>query len=283
MTLLGKILTVFVLILSLLWVGLSVNVYATRANWAAEAKASADAAKATAESANAQRKIAEATRDLANAQATAARQEILRITTERDTLQREAAQAKDELNKKLALDQQGESRETLLQTNVQKLQKQVDLLQARLGEVETQANNAIIAAEVARGNEVKANLDKQAALGRAEKLEADFLKQQDVLNALRNGGRGSAAELAPPDDFKATVQEVSGDLVSINLGANAKLQKGAILDISRTKPSPKYVGTITIVSVDPYGATGRFKPRVGVTRASGDDLPKPGDIAGVVK
>jgi hypothetical protein len=283
MTILGKMLTILVAVLSLFWIGLSVNAFVTRTNWANEAKANADIAKAAIDSGNYQRKLAESTRDLANAQLLAMRQELARMNTQMETFRSESVKSKQDLANKLAVDQNTEPKDALLQTNVAKLEKQVELLQARLSELEKQANDAVIAREVALAEKVKAELAMKAAIGRADDLEIRFLRVQDRLNEAVNGGRGNPASLAPPEDFKATVTSVAGDLVSINLGANAKLMKGARLDISRTSPAPKFIGYLEITSVDPYGAVGRFIPRAGVARPGPDDMPKRGDTVGVVK
>ena len=54
-------------------------------------------------------------------------------------------------------------------------EKQVELLQTRLSELEKQANDAVIAREVALAEKVKAELAMKAAIGRADDLEFKLL------------------------------------------------------------------------------------------------------------
>ncbi|MGL4423464.1 MAG: hypothetical protein ACRCZF_22600 [Gemmataceae bacterium] len=286
MTILGKILLFFVLFISLFWNYLTINAYVTRTNWAEVAKREKANAKLAEENASYQRKLAEQTRDGSNATIAMLQQRIKTLEQSNETLAKDAAEAKKSLNDKLAADQVQEPKDKLLQTNIQKLEMQNDDLQKRLSEEERARNDAVVAAERAKADALKADLDKKAALNRADGLEQNLLKTTDELMDAKAGrtrqGVG-AARTAPPEDFKATVTSVDGDLVEIDLGLNAKLQKGAQLNVFRVKPQGKYLGTIVIIQVDPFGAVGRFTPPVGVLKAAADDLPRKDDIVGVVK
>jgi hypothetical protein len=283
MTALGKVLVFFVLLLALIWTGLTVNVYATRTNWANAARDWEKKAKEAQDSANYQRNLAQQTRDASAARIASLQTEVDRLQGSTATLNTQVADLQKKLGDLEAVAQQAGPAAQALQANIARLQKQVDLLQGSLSTMEKSLNEATIAAEKAKGNELKATIDRDAALKRADDLETRVLALTDQLADIRSGRTGVSARLAPPDDFRATVTKVDGDQVEINLGANAKLQKGAVLSLWRAKPQVKYLGSLTITLVDPFGAVGTFSPPPGVTRPAADDRPKAGDTAGVVK
>jgi len=281
MTILRKVLLFFVLVLSLVWAGLTVNVYVTRTNWANAAGKWQDKAKEAQDSAAYQRKQAEAVRDASAAKVANMQREIDELRTKGDTLTREVAAARQQLNEKITAQQVAIPPDQLLQANIARLQKQVDILQASLSTMEGQLNVATIATEKSKADALRATIDRDAALKARDDLEVRLLALNDQLAELKSG-RGQSSRLAPPEDFKATVTDVKGDLVEISLGANAKLQKGAVLSIWRNKPEAKYVGTLTITTLGPYDAAGQFTPPPG-SRATGENLPKKGDTVGVIK
>jgi hypothetical protein len=277
MTILGKVLLFFVMVLSVLWAGLTVNVFVTRTNWANSAQAWEKKAKEAAESATNQRKQAEATRDAAAARVANMQREIDSLKTQVDQLTKETAKAQQELATKIQAQQVAIPPDQLLQANIARLQKQVDLLQASVADMEGKTNTATIAAEKAKADALRATIDRDAALKARDDLEARVLQLNDQYAELKSG-RSQSSKTAPPDGFKATVTEVSGDLVSINLGANAKLQKNAELSVWRPG---RYVGKLTITRVDPFSADGRFSPPAGL-RMVGENVPKVGDTVSVL-
>lgn len=283
MTIVGKILLFVVLVFSLIWAGLTVNVYVTRTNWANEVKRLQDKVKESADSAAYQRKQAEETLNASAARVQGLQTEVNKLRATNDQLTRNVADAQRQLGDKLTAQQQQIPPDQLLQSNIARLQRQVDLLQGSLSTMEKQLNEATIGAEKSKADAVRAQIDRDAALKRADDLEARLLTLNDQMNDLRSpGGRGGSSRTAAPDGFRATVTRVDGDLVEISLGANAKLQSGAVLSLFRMKPA-KYLGTLTITRVDPYGAVGQFSPPPGVTRPGPDARPQTGDTAGVLK
>jgi DNA repair exonuclease SbcCD ATPase subunit len=277
MTILGKVLLFFVMVLSVVWAGLTVNVYVTRTNWANSAQKWQDKAKEAEQSAGFQRKQAEATRDAAAARVTNMQRQIDEFRTQVDTLTKEFAAAKQQLGDKLTAQQVAVPPDQLLQANIARLQKQVDILQGSLSDMEGKLNVATIGAEKSKADALRATIDRDAALKARDELENRLLGLNDQYNELKSG-RSQASRTAPPDGFKATVTGVNGDTIEISLGANAKLQKNAVLSVWRPG---KYVGSMTVTSVDPYGAVGRFSPPAG-TRMVGENVPKVGDTVSVL-
>lgn len=278
MTILGKILVFVVMVLSLLWSALVVNAYVTRVNWKAELDRSRQKLTEAAEVANAERTRSDRIREAADAVIAQLKEENNRLQTMVKTLDDQ----RGDLETKLAALQKAEegtqTRDVQEKANTVKTLKQVEVLQKELDASEKAKNDAIIAAQKSKNDELQAKIDAESARRRADELEGKLLKLNDP-----NRGSGGVGSLRPQvdRDFKATVTSVDGDSVVINLGANARLQKGAVLTLSRYKPEPKFVGTLTITSVDPFYAVGRFTPPATVARPGPNDMPKAGDTASV--
>jgi len=164
--------------------------------------------------------------------------------------------------------------------NARQTQQQVDILKTELETSEKLKNDALIATEKARNDGLQAKIDAESSKRRADELEARLLKANDP-----NRGAGGVGAIRPQADrdFRAKVTSVDGDSVVINLGANARLQKGTVLQISRFKPDPKFVGSLTITSIDPFYAVGRFTPPAGVAKPTAADMPRVDDIVSVIE
>lgn len=282
----GKTLVFFVLVLSLIWNYLVVSAYATRTNYKTELertqKLYAEAARA---STNA---VKQAEEQRAAADAT-----IAQLQSDlRSALNRQKAAEDESVNSKQLVEAVGTNKENLvkdaklLQSGNNTQLQQVDLLRKQVNELDTKLNVATIADQKAQNESLQARIERDAANRRSEELEKRLLDTTDALNNSRNGGGGGGVGIAriPPSDpnFKATVVAVADDLIEINLGSNTSLQKGEVLDISRPSEK-KYIGKLTIERVNPFGATGRFKPLAGVVKPSAADLPRKGDTVSVIK
>jgi Cu/Ag efflux protein CusF len=84
---------------------------------------------------------------------------------------------------------------------------------------------------------------------------------------------GAAARKNPPaEKLDGVVKQVdvAAGLVTISIGSDAGLQKGHTLEVFRIKPQPRYVGTLTVVEVQPTTAVGRVK--------GGKDAVQVGDL-----
>jgi hypothetical protein len=280
MTALGKILVFVVLLLALIWNALVVNAYVTRMNWKTELDKTTKQMKEAADAANAERTKADRTREAQDAVITQLRGEIDRQKTQIAAL----TTAKTDADEKAAAFQKTEdatqNRDTTEKANAAATQKQVDRLQAELDKSEKAKNDALIAEQKAKNDALASKIESDSQKRRADELESKLLVIRDP-----NRGAGGVGAIKPQvdKDFRATVKEVNGDMVVITLGANAKLQPGAVLQIARYTPTAKYVGSITIKSVDPFYATGRFTPPAGAAKPGADDMPKPGDEVKVIE
>lgn len=274
MTILGKILVFFVLFLSLVWSGLTVNAYATRANYKAALDDAVAKMNAAVEGAKAHDKYAQSLKAASDTSIQNLTAQVKALSTDVNALDAKLKDATDAQNKMIVEKQNEDKLRTLQQNENQKLTAQVEVLTKEQARLEKAVNDSTLAAQKAKDAQLQAELDKAAA----ERARDDAVTQA---NAARRGGALAGVPTVPAG-FQATVTNVSGDQVEISLGVNAGLATGAVLDLSRTKPDARYLGQIVITRADPFGAVGRFVPRAGVRRASGDDLPRKGDLASVI-
>jgi predicted RND superfamily exporter protein len=280
MSALGKVLVFVVLLLALVWNALVVNAYVTRVNWKTELDKTQKKLVETAEAANSERQKADRTREAADAVVAQLKEEIVRLRASEKTLSESLESAKSTLSTVQKTEEGTQTLDQIEKANAQKTQKQVDTLQTELNKSEMDKNKALIKEQVAQNRQLEAEIKQKSAERRAEELEAKLLKANDP-----NFGKGVGSIRPQVDkDFKATVLKVdaAGDVV-ISLGANARLQKGAVLQLSRYKPEAKFVGTLTITSVDPYNAVGRFTAPATIAKPGPNDLPKAGDTVSVIE
>jgi Na+-transporting methylmalonyl-CoA/oxaloacetate decarboxylase gamma subunit len=280
MTVLGKVMVFFVLVLSLVWTWLTMNAFVTRTNWKTQYDAAAKELQAANAALDAQAKYYEGQRQAADVTAGQQREEIGRLRQQVAALTKDKDDATAKLTAKLAAEQEADAPTRALQNEKVKLQNQVDLLQAETTKSEQRVNESLIARQKALDDKLQAEIDRDAARRRADQLATVIDRQND-----RSGGPGSGTP-AVDEGFRATVLSVAGngEEVEISLGANADLKKGAVLQVYRNKPEPKYVGQLQVTRVEPYSAVGRFIPRAGVRRPTGDDLPRKDDtVAGAIR
>lgn len=285
MNTLGKTLVFFILVLSLVWNYLVVNAYATRTNYKNELEKTQKLYAQAATAATNAEKRAEEQRAAADA-AVAQLQADLKAA-----LAREQAALADAATQKAMVEAVGKDKEAAItkvqisQAEVTNYTSQIDLLRGQVTALDQKLNASTIAEQKAANDALQARIERDAANRKSDEYERRLLDLNDQLVTARNGGRGGVGVKAVPPtdpDFRATVTAVTDDLVEINLGSNANLQKGAVLDVSRPS-AKKYVGKVTIERVDPFSATGRFTPLATIGKPTPDDRPKKGDTVSVIK
>jgi hypothetical protein len=81
------------------------------------------------------------------------------------------------------------------------------------------------------------------------------------------------AKASPPADVEGLVKGVGADgLVTVALGSDAGLSKGATLEVFRLKPAPKYLGRIRLVEVTATQAVGKPVGRLAAPIQVGDHV-----------
>jgi hypothetical protein len=289
MTILGKIMVFFVLILSLVWNFLVASAYATRTNYKVALEKMIKIQAETANAANNYKKLGDekgAALEATNAQSQARVREVEgQLAAANDQIAKYVADAQRQaaLKDSIANDQK------LTLSNVKLLESQNELQRAETKRLDDQLNKYVLLVQKSENDKLQANIERDSALRKADDLENRLLALNDQLTRDRTGPGGLGATRIPPTDpdFRATVVAATEDLVEISLGSNAKLQKGALLDVWRDAKSTaqgqsKFLGKIQISQVNPQGAVGKFVPPTTVVKPTTDDRPMKGDLVGVI-
>ena len=280
MTILGKMMVFLVLVISLVFNFLTVNAYATRTNWRAEAvKYKNDAAKA-AESANSMKTLVES-EQIASADAQRVlREERDRYYSQNAVLQKQLNELNGLYTQAFAAANKQATEVAALQANLNKMTRQIEDNDKMLASLTDQLNKQTLAAEQAK---VEADKQRLEALGRQQQVERLSERVHEQASIIADY-RAQYGEQAPgsrrvllPETFRGTVQKVDGDLIVFTPGLDAGVQKGATLTVYRLKPEPKYLGTITVLAADQKEASGRFNPPPGTIRVRAEDRPRVGD------
>jgi hypothetical protein len=268
MTVLGKILAIFVFLLSLFWFGLTAVLFNARTEWRDAAISAQTQANINADAADEIRKANAAELSAMKAQLDKANQTIGGLKRERD-----AAQSRnEELTKTFGIEQDAVVKKlpevvTLISIN-QTLQQQNDIYvnQARtLGaKVDDLAIKNADATRKQNDAELAANSLKKALDDKGEQLRTAL---EERLGTTAGGGAL---------DFRGDVITVNGSIVVFSGGINAGVKQGMKFNVTRAE-SPYYIGTV-IVNIDPDTrlSAGVFTPIAGQPLKA-PYLPKVGD------
>ena len=287
MTPLGKMLSIFVFLLSLVWAYLTVNTFVSRTNWKAEAEKYQKAAAETSTGADAIVREAEAERQATKAKLLAAERDRDAAVAKAASLSKEVDELKVNIDAKLAAAaaanpevNKDNSRQKELQTEVGNLTVSLKDAQDQVVALTKDTSAAKILQEQAQ-REAAAERQRAATLENQLRTTDDKLKE--TLARLKAGvGEGVAVRPSPPEGFRGTVKAVSsnGEFVEITPGASAGLRENTKLQVVRLKP-PTFLGHLIVRGgINPDSAACQFIPakRPRNKPLSADDLPKPGDL-----
>lgn len=269
MNALGKVLTVFVFLGSLVWLGFTAAVFATRSNWQEATKqASKDAADAK-KDADSLRKQIEEERKANAVRIGALEGQVSALNGQLIT------EKKKYVDLKTGADRMADRTQALQPTLDQyqavnvNLQKQADTLTAAVSDLTTKRDAALIAKDKA---EHQAQ-DDRLKLNVTERALADAIEKA---RGLAEAARGGAA--AADADFRGDVIEVGKekDIIVFSGGANAGVKAGKRYVVRRAV-APFYVGTVVVLDAsDAQFSSGVFTPAAG-QKLGGDYVPKKGD------
>jgi hypothetical protein len=267
MTILGKILAIFVFLFSLIWFGLTVNLYATRAAWKkAYESAREDAERNAKDTKDLKAQVqleraAIAGREQAAAQSVAAVAVQLKDTQER--YQQLLANANKVADTTAAFTPQLREYDAL----IKKAQDQVDNLTTAnvtmSSDRDKYAKDAQLATNAANDSALREGIMKRA-------LEA----KTDLITRLQEEKVGTGV-VGAEGKFRGEIGQVSGDIVSFNGGLNAGVKVGSTYKVTRAT-DPFFVGTVTVTVSDPTVSAGVFTPAAN-QRLTGKYVPKAGD------
>lgn len=259
MTFVGKIFIVLILIMSTLFMGLSIMVYATHRNWKDEVTNPTTGLRTRLQQA----------RDENQKLVTQIDEQRNRLAIERAARRQALAVAETRAQQ---LDQQLRSREAQYQelltqqrtaiAAVENSQRQLDELSSQVQSLQTQ----LVDAQRDRDEQFAKVRDlterwnqAQGVLSRLEQRNQDLTEQlakaSDVLSAYELTADTPVTNIPPPLDGE--VLSVGKELVTVSLGQDDGLRRGHTLEVSR---QDKYLGRVVVTEVNPDQAVGRILP-----------------------
>ena len=294
MSWIGKILSVFVLILGIAAMWFIATVFVARTNWKndrdAWQKAYKDAETARATELNSYRTEKDALeRQLAAAQTLSKGFEVqaTKLTGSNNLVLEEIKRLNKVIN-------DSDIRTVEIQAILQSLTDEAKKTRDRNNDLEKERVALVTAKEIALKD--RQNYENQAKQAISDKLLADGKIESltTLVGELRAaGGNPSALVLnsfgkppAPlPDGIRGTITAYKDGYVEISIGIDAGLTQGAVLDVFRSEGGGQYLGSIVIGSVYPKNAVATFKPadaRRTIGKLRAEELPKVGDTVGKV-
>ncbi len=261
MNLVGKILTVIIFVLSIIFMTMAMMTYATHQNWrvsATDLKTKLDTAKSE------------------NAKLASEKTDLETQLSEEKT-NRDASLTKLSNELKLLKDQQ-EKREKALETTDKDKRQLVATLEAQqqeLSRFRKEMDALRTAVDQARKdrdlhfNEVVKMTDELHQVvnemsqlkTRNTELAADLAKMQNVMRHF-NVDPNADVSLTPPDVKGQVTAVLGGGIVEISIGSDAGLRKGHKLEIYRTgSKGDAYVGRVEITKTEPDKAVGKIDPQ----------------------
>ncbi len=274
MTVLGKMMVIFVFLLSLVWVGLVVNTWATRTNWKAEAEKQSKVAKENYEGAKSLAEQSKAERAALEAKVAAMQANVERLQLQNIEERDQKTKIYNAYEAKLKADRSSDAKVAELTTEIAKLQNQVDVQSTNLKTMEADLNVQVRDTEKNKNLKDEAVRSANESKERADSLTVKLQNQQDKMGA---GGAGNLRPLVP-EGFRGTVTGYEAGFVQMTPGLNSGLRSGMILTVRRPKGDKNFIGTILVGDVvNPGDAVGTWTPPFGVKKPTADDYPKAGD------
>ena len=274
MTALGKMMVIFVFLLSLVWVGLVVNTWATRTNWKAEAEKQSKIAKENYEGAKSLAEQSKAERAALEAKVAAMQANVERLQQQNTEEHEQKNKIYSAYEAKLKGDRASDGKIVDLTTEIAKLQNQVDVQSTNLKTMEADLNAQVRDTERNKNLKDEAVRSANESKERADSLTVKLQNQQDKMGA---GGAGNVRPLAP-EGFRGTVTGYEAGFIKMTPGLNSGLKPGMTLMVRRSKGDKNFIGTILLGDiVDPADAVGTWTAPSYVKKPTGDDFPQAGD------
>jgi hypothetical protein len=173
-----------------------------------------------------------------------------------------------------------------LQAELDRAKAENDALRKKNDELADRVVKLTLEAEAAKKDALAAQNAEKLARAQAE---VNLKKLEEVLTKLaelkRDGLVPPKPALALPDGVRGEVTAVadSSDVVTLNIGIDAGLAAGHVLDVYRLdEKTPRYLGTVKITSpmnLMPKAAIATFTParNVPINKLRPEELPRKGD------
>lgn len=182
--------------------------------------------------------------------------EVQRAKTEADAAKR--AFEKSQIDLKAALEELDKRRQEVARAYETIKQKNSEL--AQLVTDKTNAMNLKTQFEVAASSLTARNQSMERQIkDLTEQVESLQVMLNDPTKRLTTKSTTVGDVVPVPNDVEGIVKAVGNDgLVSISIGSDAGLLRGHTLEVFRLKPQPMYLGRMTIKEVSPHEAVGQI-------------------------
>ena len=259
MNFLGKILTVFILIVSLLLMYVALTVYATHKNWKADAEGlQKQLAQANATNQELESKLEDLETTL-TAEAEDLRRQAAKLETEREVLTSLNTAQQEEL---LQLRQKSRSDTAAVastQENNEKLTEQVETLREQIRDHQQRRDEAFEEMIAATDGLHQAKSKVDSLQERNVQLVAQLGEANNVI--LNNGLDPAAADSKIPEvrgEVLATRRRAGTQLIEVTIGSDDGVKPGHTVEIYRGQ---RYLGRAEIITTEPDKAVGRVLRR----------------------
>jgi myosin heavy subunit len=256
MNLVGKIFTVLILVMSILFMGFAMMVYATHRNWRDEAQAAqADLTQIRTQNQQLQTELEEKQVTLAHERA-ARRMALARTETQVQEMQQQFEARNQQYTELLA--QQRAATDTVLnaQRQLDQLKEQITKLEGEIRTARQDRDQSFARVRELTDQMHQAEGIRRRLEQRLQDLTEEFTAATTVLKA-NDLTLHTPVDNIPPE-VRGEVLSVGGDMIEISIGGDDGLRRGHTVVVSR---QDKYLARAQITRVSPDRAVGRIQYR----------------------
>jgi len=277
MNFVGKILTVLIAVMSLVFMTMAIMLYATHTNWRDVVKNPNTGLEhkynnLKAEKENLLHKFEAAKKDLENEQIIKGDKLAKLENTVAELRDQRAKLEKQTQDLKTS---QGEAVAAMLKTQetLRKLREEVDTLRKDIRTAQQERNQSFEKAVVLADQVHQREIDVKRLKGEKNDLAADTTRMRDLLRANDINPDGDPSGLLPRVSGQV-MAVVGGDSVELSIGSDDGLKKGHQLEVFRAQAGQnRYMGRVEVVETAPDRAVAKILPeyRKGAVR-EGDSV-----------
>jgi signal transduction histidine kinase len=260
---LGKVFVVLILIMSLLFLGLTLAVYATHKNWkeVVDGPNGLKSQLANAETENQQLKAQHMRRvEALEAEKSASEQQVVKLETERVSLADRNVAIQTELDQQKQDQRQHIAAVAATQENNQKLTTEVISLRDQIRKAEQDRDTLFGKTLEATEKLHQLNGQYESAVERLRQLTQQVSGMTHIIEAHGLDSKADPTSVAPTvDGVVKQIRRTGGaQFVEVSIGADDGLKAGNTLEVFR---GSKYLGRVDIVSTSPDKSVGKVDRR----------------------
>lgn len=169
-----------------------------------------------------------------------------------------------------------------LQANLKAALDELDAVRKRNKDLADEQLQLNVVVENARAAQRAAEADAKNGRVRLDVAQTRIDALTARVSELESAARDPKKVPPLPADVRGKVVRVKGDAIELDVGLDAGLAPGQVLDVFRLTDGGKYLGIIEVTEVTPKLATGRFKSaaRKPLGKLKPEEFPQAGDQVG---